>query len=214
MRTAIILAGGRSTRIKGDKGLRMLQGEPLVRHVIRRMADRVDEVILVLGSEGQRRDYSQFVGGDAKLVVDLYGEGSPLVGAMTGLKSASGEYALITACDMPFTPHRSLETLFEEGAGFDGAVFQWPNGWTEPLPAVYRVRPSLEKASELYEAGDLRIRRVLQRLPDVTMIPIGDLKTIDPELRSLFDADTEKALQEAEKILKKEKGYAVGNASR
>jgi molybdopterin-guanine dinucleotide biosynthesis protein A len=207
MRTAIILAGGRSTRMKGDKGLRMLQGEPLVRHVIRRMADRVDEVILVLGSEGQRRDYSPFVGGDAKLVVDLYGEDSPLVGAMTGLKSASGEYALITACDMPFTPPRALETLFEEGAGFDGAVFQWPNGWTEPLPAVYRVRPSLEKASELYEAGDLRIRRILQNLPNVKMIPMERLKAFDPDLLTLFDADTEQTLSEAEKMLKN----GVGN---
>jgi molybdopterin-guanine dinucleotide biosynthesis protein A len=202
MRTAIILAGGGSTRIEGDKGLRMLQGEPLVRHVIRRIADRVDEVILVLGSEGQRRDYSQIVVGGARLVVDVYGEGSPLVGAMTGLKSASGEYALITACDMPFVSHRALEMLFEEGEGFDGAVFQWPNGWIEPLLAVYRVGPSLEMASGLYESGDLRIRRILQNLPDVKMIPMERLKAFDPDLLTLFDADTEQALSEAEKMLK------------
>jgi molybdopterin-guanine dinucleotide biosynthesis protein A len=207
MRTAIILAGGGSTRIEGDKGLRMLRGEPLVGHVIRRIADRVDEVILVLGSEGQRRDYSQIVGGDAKFVVDVYGDGSPLVGAMTGLKSASGEYALITACDMPFISHRALEMLFEEGAEFDGAVFQWPNGWIEPLLAVYKVEPSLEMASELYESGDLRIRRILQNLPNVKMIPMERLKAFDPDLLTLFDADTEQALSEAEKMIKN----GVGN---
>jgi molybdopterin-guanine dinucleotide biosynthesis protein A len=202
MRTAIILAGGGSTRMKSDKGLRMLHGEPLVRHVIRRVVDHVDEVILVLGSEGQREDYSQIVGGDADMVVDMYGQGSPLVGAITGLSKAKGEYALISGCDMPFISGRVLAMLFEEGAGFDGAVFQWPNGWIEPLLAVYRVRPSLEKASELYESGDLRIRRILQNLPDVKMIPIERLKAFDPSLLTLFDADTEQALSEAEKISK------------
>ncbi len=92
--------------------------------------------------------------------------------------------------------------LFDEGAGLDGAVFQWPNGWTEPLPAVYRVGPSLEKASELYESGDLRIRRILQNLPNVKMIPMERLKDVDPDLLTLFDADTEHALSEAEKMLK------------
>ena len=202
MRTAIILAGGGSTRIGGDKGLRTLRGEPLVRHVVRRVRGAVDEVILVLGSEEQRRDYSQIAVGGARLVVDEYGEGSPLVGAITGLRSASGEYALITACDMPFISPRALDVLFDEGEGFDGAVFQWPNGWIEPLLAVYRVGPSLEVASRLYEAGDLRIRKILQNLPDAKMIPIERLRAFDPDLLTLFDADTEQALSEAEKMLK------------
>jgi molybdopterin-guanine dinucleotide biosynthesis protein A len=203
MRTAIILAGGGSTRMKSDKGLRELGGEPLVRHVIRRVSGHVDEVILVLGSEEQRRDYSRVLGGGADLVVDLYGEGSPLVGAITGFKSARGEYALVTACDMPFISRGALEMLFGEGDGFDGAVFQWPNGWIEPLLAVYRVRPSLEKALELHEWGDLRIRRILQNLPKVRMIPMERLEAMDPGLLTFFDADTEESLSEAEKIIKK-----------
>ena len=69
--------------------------------------------------------------------------------------------------------------------------------------AVYRVKSSLKKALELYRAGDLRVRRILQNLPDVKMIPMDDLKAMDADLHSLFDADTEDALREAERILKK-----------
>ncbi len=188
--------------MKRDKGLRELGGEPLVRHVIRRVSDHVDEVILVLGSEEQRRDYSRVVDEGADLVVDMYGEGSPLVGAITGLKSARGEYALVTACDMPFISRGAVEMLFDEGSGFDGAVYQWPNGWIEPLLAVYRVLPSLEKALELHESGDLRIRRILQNLPNVKMIPMERLEAIDPGLLTFFDADTEESLSDAEKLLK------------
>jgi molybdopterin-guanine dinucleotide biosynthesis protein A len=203
MRSAIILAGGRSTRMSGDKGLKELCGEILVTRVIRRVRERVDEVLLVVSSEGQREAYSGFVDEDVKLLVDLYSEGSPLVGAITGLKHAKGEYAFMVACDMPFISDEVVENLFSEAEGYDGAVFQWPNEWIEPLLAVYRVEPSLEKALELYASGDLRVRRILQNLPDVKMIPMEDLKAIDSDLRSLFDADTEDALREAERILKK-----------
>jgi molybdopterin-guanine dinucleotide biosynthesis protein A len=203
MRSAVILAGGRSTRMNGDKGLKELGGEILVNRIIRRVSERVDEVLIVVGSEEQREAYFGIVDEDVTLLVDLYSDGSPLVGAITGLKHAKGEYAFMAACDMPFISDDVVEFLFKEAEGYDGAVFQWPNEWIEPLLAVYRVKPSLEKALELYGAGDLRVRRILQNLPDVKMIPMDDLKAMDADLHSLFDADTEEALLEAERILEK-----------
>ncbi|UCH56666.1 MAG: molybdenum cofactor guanylyltransferase [Candidatus Bathyarchaeota archaeon] len=188
--------------MKSDKGLRMLGGEPLVRHAIRRISDRVDEIIIVLGSEEQRKAYSRALGKEAELVVDLYEEGSPLVGAITGFKHAGGEYALISACDTPFISPEAVQLLFEEGEGHDGAVFQWPNGWIEPLLAVYRTEPSLRIALDLYEERNLRLRMVLRRLQEARMIPIAALRALDPELLTLFDADTEDALRRAEAFLR------------
>jgi molybdopterin-guanine dinucleotide biosynthesis protein A len=205
MRSAVILAGGRSTRMNGDKGLKELGGEILVNRIIRRVSERVDEVLIVVGSEEQREAYFGIVDEDVTLLVDMYSDGSPLVGAITGLKHAKGEYAFMAACDMPFISDDVVEFLFKEAEGYDGAVFQWPNEWIEPLLAVYRVKPSLEKALELYGAGDLRVRRILQNLPDVKMIPMDDLKAMDADLHSLFDADTEEALLEAERILEKKR---------
>ncbi|MCW4036704.1 MAG: molybdenum cofactor guanylyltransferase [Candidatus Bathyarchaeota archaeon] len=202
MRSAVILAGGGSTRMEGDKGLRELGGEPLVRHVICRLSGLVDEVLVVVGSEEQRGAYSRAIGDETELTVDIHEGGSPLVGALTGLRYAKGEYALITGCDMPFLSKDAIRLLFREAEGFDGATFRWPNGWIEPLIAVYRVGPSIKKAQELYDAGNLRLRLVLLELPDVKMIPIEALRAFDPDLITLYDADTEDALLEAEKILK------------
>lgn len=202
MRSAVILAGGGSTRMEGDKGLRELGGEPLVKHVIRRLSGLVDEVLVVVGSEEQRKAYFGVIGDMVVLTVDIHESGSPLVGALTGLSHAKGEYAIITGCDMPFLSKDAIRLLFREAEGFDGATFRWPNGWIEPLLAVYRIGPSIKKARELYDAGNLRLRRVLLELPDVKMIPIDALRTFDPDLITLYDADTEDALREAEKILK------------
>lgn len=190
--------------MKRDKGLVELEGELLATHVIRRVSGLVDEVLLVVGSEEQRALYSLKMAGNAEVLVDVYGDGSPLVGALTGFMRARGCYALVTGCDIPFISSEAVRLLFEEGEGFDGAVFQWPNGWVEPLLAVYRVEPSLRVAEELYRAGNLRLRMILLELPRVKMIPIEALKKIDPGLLTLHDVDDENSLREAEKILRKQ----------
>jgi len=204
MRSAIVLAGGGSTRMRSDKGLKTLAGVPLVVHTLGRLQDTVDEIVIVLGSEEQREAYAEVIE-DADMVVDLYDIGTPLVGAITGFEAVKGDYALVAACDMPFISPEAVDLLFREAEGHDGAVFQWPNGWIEPFLAVYKVGSALPVAQELIGEGNLRVRMILRRLGDVVMIPMDSLRVLDPDLLSLHDADTEESLLEAEKILKKEK---------
>lgn len=185
-----------------DKGLKKLMSKPLVYYVIERISKIVDEIILVVGSFEQLQAYHSVLGDDVVMLQDEYLDGSPLVGAITGFKNAKGKYALITGCDMPFISIEAAQLLFSEAGGFNGAVFQWPNGWIEPLFAVYEIKPSLDIAQDLYNSGNLRLRFVLKKLPEVKFIPIETLKKIDPQLLTLFDVDTEDAFREAEEILK------------
>jgi molybdopterin-guanine dinucleotide biosynthesis protein A len=206
MRTAIVLAGGDSTRMKRDKGLLNLASEPMVCRVVDGVSGAVDDVLVVVGSEIQHGEYSEVLGGRAEILTDAYGDGSPLVGAITGLQRARGEYALIAACDMPFVSPDVVRWLFAEAEGHDGATFLWPNGWIEPFFAIYRVEPSLRIARELFEEKNMRLRIILRRLPDVKHIPMDALRERDPELLTLFDVDTEEAIVEAEKIIEKMDG--------
>ena len=206
MRTAIVLAGGDSTRMKRDKGLLDLAGEPMVCRVADGVSGVVDEVLIVVGSAEQQGEYTDVLGDRAEALIDVYGDGSPLVGAITGLRRAREEYALITACDMPFVSPDVVRWLFDEAEGHDGATFEWPNGWIEPFFSVYRVEPSLRIARDLFEEKNMRLRMILRRLPDVKHIPIDSLRERDPELLTLFDVDTEEAIVEAEKKLKKMDG--------
>ena len=189
--------------MKRDKGLLDLAGEPMVRRVVEGVSGVVDEVFIVVGSAEQHGGYSDVLGDRAEILVDAYGDGSPLVGAITGLRRARGEYALITACDMPFVSPDVVWWLFAEAEGHDGATFEWPNGWIEPFFSVYRVEPSLRIAGELFEERNMRLRMILRRLPDVRHIPIGSLRERDPELLTLFDVDTAEAIVEAGKKLEK-----------
>jgi molybdopterin-guanine dinucleotide biosynthesis protein A len=201
MRSAIILAGGSSSRMKGEKGLRILGGKPIVEWVVGSVSESVDEVILVVGSEAQASVYRELLGDQTRVAVDLYRGRSPVVGALTGLSLARGEYALLVGYDMPFIRRDAVELLFGEAEGAGGATFVWPNGWLEPLLAVYGVDPGREAARRNYEEGDMRLGDVLRRMRDVRMIAVERLKLIDPELLTLFDVDTEERLREAEGLL-------------
>ncbi len=203
IRSAIILAGGKSTRMNHDKGLKELCGEPLVNHVIHKVSYHVDEIIVVVGSEVQRYKYSDIVSDGVEIVIDRYDDGSPLVGALTGFSEAKGDYALVTGCDMPFISHKVIQYIFDAGEGHNGAVFRWPNGWIEPLLAVYRIKPSLDQAFHLYNSGNLKLRLILLNMEDVNMVPIKTLIQMDTELLSLHDIDTEEALDKAKEILKR-----------
>ena len=199
MRLAVILAGGSSKRLGHDKGLRALAGKPLVSYAVDTLRPLVDEVLIVVGSEAQRVSYRSSLSPSVRTSVDLYPGGSPLVGLITGLRKACGDYAIVTGCDMPFISTGPVELLFTRGEGRDGAVFLKPNGWIEPLLAVYRVDTCLAEALRLFRAEDLRIRMVLRNLRDVAYVPTSSL-SIDPDLL-FFDADTEEKLAVAERLV-------------
>ena len=202
MRSAIILAGGKSTRMGEDKGLKKLDGRALIKHVIDRVSPHVDEVLLVLGSEEQKTAYMNQIGDSVRYVLDEYSQNASLVGALTGLKAARGEYALLTGCDMPFISPDAVSLLFEKAYGRSGATFQWANGWIEPLLSVYHVESASTLAEKLYLNGEMRLRMILYRLPDVHMISMDELRKIDKDLLSFFDADTDDLYKKAEKLIK------------
>lgn len=203
MRSAVILAGGKSTRMRKDKGMTMLAGEPLVQHVIDSIRPIVDEIVIVVGSENQVAHYKSVVKEKAKVVSDIHDAVSPLVGALTGFMEAQGEYVLLTGCDMPFINREAVEYLFQSAGGHHGATFQWPNGWVEPLLAVYHLKSSRALAQEQYIHGDMRLRMILYNLSNVNMIPMDRLKKIDSDLNTFYNANTEEQLEKAEKMLRK-----------
>ncbi|MCX6648373.1 MAG: molybdenum cofactor guanylyltransferase [Candidatus Bathyarchaeota archaeon] len=198
MRSAVVLAGGKSSRMGGDKGLITLEGKPIIAHVLERLRPVVDEVVIVVGSDAQGEAYGSF---GARVVADRLPSGSPLVGAYTGLGEARGEYTFLTGGDQPLIDPRVVELLFAEAEGHDAATPYWPNGWVEPLHSVYRSRKAADAALVLIESGEKRLRFMLDALPDVKRVPIDEVKAIDPELRTLMDVDTAEDLERVRRLI-------------
>jgi molybdopterin-guanine dinucleotide biosynthesis protein A len=198
MRSAVILAGGNSRRMTVDKGLTLLHGEPLILHTKRRVARVVDEVIVVTHTREQQQTYQRVLN-DTKIILDIIGEGSPVLGAYTGLSNALGNYTLLTGHDMPHIDPRVVEHLFNLADGHDAATPVWPNGYVEPLHSVYRSSAGAEQARWLLDTGEMRLRMILRGLIDVVALPVEQIRQIDPELLTLHDIDSLEDLEKAER---------------
>jgi molybdopterin-guanine dinucleotide biosynthesis protein A len=203
LRSGIILSGGRSLRLGQDKGLIDLGGKPLVGWVIERLQRVVDEVIVVVGSEDVIPLYWSAVPDNVHVVADCYPEDSPLIGLITGLREAKGEYAAVCACDMPFIDPTILEMLFCVSYGLNGTLLLKPNGWIEPIPSVYHVSHCMRYAEVLRGLGEMRIRKVLETMTDTVTLSVEKLRVIDPDLVSFDDLDTFDSIEEARRLLLK-----------
>ena len=106
--TGIVLAGGQGRRMGGvDKGWIELAGEPMIAHVLRRLAPQVDDVLINANQNLDRyRALGHPVFADA-----VGGFAGPLAGLHAGLTHATHELAVTVPCDSPFLPPDLVDRL-------------------------------------------------------------------------------------------------------
>jgi len=115
--SAIILAGGRATRMNGlDKGLVNLHNKPLVQYVIERLSAQVDEILI-----NANREIAQYERFNLPIFQDDNPDFiGPLAGFSLGLHHCKHDYLLTVPCDSPLIPHnlvtRLMQALFEQNA--------------------------------------------------------------------------------------------------
>lgn len=186
---AIILAGGKSERMKKNKALVMLDGKPIIAHVCDLLREMFEELILVTNSP---RDYS-FLG--VKMVTDLIkGKGS-LGGLYTGLFYATSTHALVVACDMPFLKKEVIGYLMKQASPRWDVIVPCISGGYEPLHAIY-ARRCLPYIQEHLLADELRITGFYPQVR-VKAVDGSELSHLDPELRSWLNINTPEDLKKA-----------------
>ena len=106
--TAIIVAGGRSSRVDGrNQGLLTLHGKPLVQHVTEKLHSQVGQVIINTNSELNRY---------RKLGYPVFSDNDTLFrGPLSGLVNANSliktPIIMTLPCDSPFIPNNLSERL-------------------------------------------------------------------------------------------------------
>jgi molybdopterin-guanine dinucleotide biosynthesis protein A len=201
--SAIILAGGFSSRFGQDKGLLQLANKPLIKHVLDVINNIVDEKIVVASSKVQAENYAKVLGSDVNVIIDAEEAQSPLVGALTGFKEARGEYAILLSCDTPFVSRDVVSLLFEVCINRNAVIPRWPNGYIEPLQAVYCAKPAYEAAKNALSEGKLNMQSMVDRLRSVRYVSTLVLQQLDPEFRTFFNINTPLDLKKAELMFKR-----------
>ena len=137
---AIVLAGGKSRRMKTDKCFLDVHGIPLIESVIDRLAANFPAVII----SSNEPDKFAFLG--VPIVVDDSPYGGPPAGILAGLKSSPYALNFITACDIPVISWNLIRSLFQCIGNHDVALPSRGKNLWEPFHGVYRRRliPLLE----------------------------------------------------------------------
>ena len=121
--TGLILAGGLSTRMGGrDKGLQLLEGRPMITHIIERLQPQVGP--LLINANQNQEAYELF---SLPIIADVISNFvGPLAGLHAGLSHCTTPYLLSVPCDCPFfhtdLARRLSDALMSSGADVAYAV--------------------------------------------------------------------------------------------
>ena len=172
--TAILLAGGRSSRFGRDKSLLCWQDRPIVERLAEQCAAVADEVLIVSNSPGKFR-----LPGVRELS-DRYPDMGPLGGLHAGLAEAAHPWVFVTACDMPLF-HAALARDLLTFTAYCEAVLPRCGTRLQPLFSVLRREPALREAEWMLSHGRRRLRELYERLDTFYLdLPDGGPGAGDP----------------------------------
>jgi molybdenum cofactor guanylyltransferase len=186
--TAVVLTGGKSSRMGRPKALLPFDDEPLIAHVVRRLGSVFAETVVVAAPDQELPCLP------VALVRDEVAYQGPVSGIYHGLKAATKEVCFVTSCDAPFLNLALISHLLSQISDFDVIVPFWQERY-QPLHAVYRrsVAPLLREQLERSEL------RPISLYPKVRTREIyeDEVRRFDPEGLSFLNMNTPQDYQAA-----------------
>jgi molybdopterin-guanine dinucleotide biosynthesis protein A len=188
--TGIILAGGESRRLRLNKALLELEGQPLLTRIANRLRPLCSDVVVVGGLNA----VCQVRG--LRFVEDLLPGHGALGGIHAGLHAAQTPYSLVVGCDMPFLNQDLLRFMVEQAQGYDAVILRLGR-FLEPLHALYS-RHCLRPIEHLLVQGGGRIISFFSQVR-VRYIEEWEVDRFDPQHRSFFNINTPEDWQQAQR---------------
>lgn len=194
---AIILCGGKSSRMGRDKATLPFGPELMLQRVVRLLSEVVDPSrIAIVAAKGQQLP---ILPSTVTITRDEHQGRGPLEGFSAGLDGIPNEVDAVyaTSCDVPLLVPAFVSRMFQLLEDHEIAV-PIENEKFHPLAAVYR--PSVRRhVQKLLAAGRMRLRFLLDEA-DTRIVPIEELRAIDPELRTLLNLNHSEDYREALKM--------------
>ena len=199
LRSGVVLAGGKATRMGGDKALAKFRGRPLISWALDALSEVVDELAVSVapGKGGTLHESLRGAGfGQIKIVEDETPYSGPINGMLSSFPRLRGELVAVAPCDSPFMAKGLYPMLFDMVRGHDCAVLK-VGGRYEPLHAVYRRKPMLKAMERTVAEGSLKPVDAYRDLR-IFDVPEAELLRIDPGLMSLVNINTQEELKRSQ----------------
>ncbi len=196
MISALIVSGGRSARMGRDKKFLEIDGRSFIERAVDVAEEFADEIILVVGSKEQM-ECTEALGIDGVTVVVDAKEGrGPVMGLLTGMYAAKGEWVVVLPTDAPMMNAGIFKHMLDRKEGYD-AVVPVNGEHLEPMYAVYK-RDAMVKACEWaieVEGEKASLHSIIRGLGKVNYVPVEDFREYDRELLTFYNVNTPEDLE-------------------
>ena len=154
--TAVILAGGKSSRMQRDKALLPFgEANSLAQFQHGRLSKIFSKVYI--SSKNNKFDF------DVNVIADRYADSSPLVALISIFETLEElEEVFLLSVDAPFVSKGVIDTLYKNNDSVDVIVAESNNG-LEPLCAIYH-RSCLIEAKKALKAKRHRLQSLFKKL--------------------------------------------------
>ncbi len=186
---AVLLAGGKSSRMGHDKAALIVGGEPMWQRQLTTLRATEPAELFISGQTS-----GPYAECGVEILADEISESGPLGGVATALRRCTSERLLVLAVDMPAMTADFLRTLLEQSrcttmgvvpfvtadarkrARISSFVSDEDRVHPEPLAAVY-PRAALVIADECLRAGERKLEAFVHKLSArqfVSMRPVAE----------------------------------------
>jgi molybdopterin-guanine dinucleotide biosynthesis protein A len=185
---AFILAGGASRRMGTDKSQLLIERQTFTERIAETLLAVADSVTLV-------GFVSREASSSLPVVADIYPQWGALGGLHAALAACKRDWAIVVACDLPFVTAELFTFLAGRRLDHDAVVPIQQDRRPQPLAALYRVDPCLQRATELIEAAHRRPLDLLEavntcwvQFDELTNLPQSEKFFVNINTPSDYDA--------------------------
>ncbi|HUG29822.1 MAG TPA: NTP transferase domain-containing protein [Candidatus Limnocylindria bacterium] len=184
--TAIVLAGGRSSRFGGPKLAADLDGATVLEHATRAVEAVAGEIVVAVDPSNLPESIAAR---PIRVVVDEAPFAGPLAALAGALQGVTTKLAIVVGGDMPRLVPAVLEAMVDRltSADVDAVVLEDATH-RQVLPFAIRVGPARVAATDALAAGDRSLVRFVDRLRS-TELAADVWRALDPDGRTLDDVD-------------------------
>lgn len=188
--SAIILAGGKSSRMGRAKAALPFGGVTILERILAELGKDFDEIVVVAArADTESYPVERMIRGVPGVVLlrDEDSYGGPVAALVRGLEAAHGDSVFACSCDLPLLRVEVARFLCDRLDGFDAAIPQVDNR-AQPLCAGYR-RSAYAAIEAIAAGGERRLTAIVSRL-NVRTVTEAELLSIDPGLTSFLNTNT------------------------
>jgi len=148
--TAIILAGGDSSRAGVDKSMLLIKDRPIIEHICDQLRGTFSQILI----STEKKEKYAFLGCDC--IPDKKPGQGPLMGIASALGGTENELNFVVACDIPHIDIRFVRKMLAEAQAAEMVIPTTGSDKHEPLFAIYN-KSALKSMNHVLSSGKRKI---------------------------------------------------------